>query len=187
MELRYCEKCHGIIVLEGEHEQLKPLENFVCSSCRAGGEDSGDAPAKEISTALKTLFDEGDLNLFSPDTVVIRKNEMLLAAGGPDDGSSEDAGASSPARTAKRIQFHCLHCKAMLRTKPVETPSRLVCPRCKGILFIDRRGVVSKSPPAGAADPAVASSSSILQAGFRKTSRPEAKLTPQSNRDLEHA
>ncbi len=62
-------------------------------------------------------------------------------------------GSALPARTARKLQFRCLHCRAILMVRPVRMLSRMVCPKCKANLFIDRTGIVTKRPP-GAAPPA---------------------------------
>jgi phage FluMu protein Com len=170
MELRYCEKCHGIIVLEGRTGRMRPLERFLCTRCKSGEANRGRETrrSEEVTAVLKDLFDTVDLNLFSASTVAIRKAEMESAT---REKESSGDGCLAPAKTAQRLQFRCLHCRTMLKTKRVEVLSRVVCPKCKAVNFLDQTGVPSKTPPEGVS--AERAGSRILSSGFRKTAQAE--------------
>ena len=174
MELRYCEKCHGIIVLEGGGDPGRPLSGFVCTKCKSGAADPGrERHAQEVSAALQSLFEKGELNLFSASTVAIRKEQMELALAG---GAGSKEGCHSPARSARRLQFRCPDCRAMLQTKRVEELCRTICPKCKAVLFLDGNGLASKTPPQGVSEEA--KTSRMLRAGFRRTAQAEPKKQP---------
>jgi hypothetical protein len=157
MELRYCEKCGDIIKLEGKDERINPAEHFVCPRCEGGAEG---APAGKDS--FEGILDQSTLNLFSPSTLAIKRSELIKeaphlgdAVPNPSKPPTVRAGSSFPARTARKLQFRCLHCRSTLMIRPVEKPSRMVCPKCQGSLFIDQTGIVSKRSPGGSVEPAV--------------------------------
>src|SRR5262245_37141981 len=142
MELRYCEKCGDIIKLEGKDERINPSEHFVCPRC--DGVPAGGQAKKE---SFEGILDQTAMNLFSPSTVAIKRSDMLRDAPPAEPAPAADpakpptmrtSGSSFPARTARKLQFRCLHCRSTLMIRPVEKPSRMVCPKCKGNLFIDQ-------------------------------------------------
>jgi hypothetical protein len=144
MELRYCEKCGDIIKLEGRDEGINPSDRFICSRCQGG-----EATPKENEKIFDGILDQTGMNLYSASTIMVKRKELEVAQQEKlqleEDG--EPPGSNSPARSARKLQFRCLHCRAMLQTRPVEKASRMVCPSCKGNLFIDASGIVSKKPP----------------------------------------
>src|SRR5262245_5874257 len=161
MELRYCEKCGDVLPVQGS-AVAEMGERFFCSRCAGGasaprGDEGPDAGTEQ-------LLATDSLNFFSPKTVRMKRQEQqekeaqreasLPGEGGePKDTGlpqGSPSGSAVPAPTARKLQFRCLHCRAVLLVRPVQQASRMVCPKCKGSLFIDQTGVVSKQPPASA-------------------------------------
>jgi hypothetical protein len=184
MELRYCEKCGDIIPLQGKDAGLEPVGHFLCPRCEAGGGPERPAADQKLP---ENLLEQSSLNLFSPNTVVIKRQEqqekearLKLAEEELWDGPLEghETGSANPARTARKLQFRCLHCRAVLMVRPVQKASRMVCPKCRGNLFIDQSGVVSKRPPIGS--DRVKIGSSRIQAGSAQVKSGPPAVKPAS-------
>jgi hypothetical protein len=69
MELRYCEECGDVIQVETS-EPVALSDHFVCERCKSGAsEPRGEATPKEDLQAQS-------LNLFSPETIAIRRKKV---------------------------------------------------------------------------------------------------------------
>src|SRR6185295_14781914 len=119
MELRYCEKCGDIIPYSGGAAAEGSPGQFVCSRC-------GGTPVErnlEAGVSLENILEQTQMNFFSPGTVAIRRKEQmdkeaqLEGLEGPPD---ERPGSATPARSARKLQFHCLHCRSVLMVRPVQ-------------------------------------------------------------------
>ncbi len=180
MELRYCERCGDIIQLEGKTDPAHPTEHFVCPRCQgvAGGAKAPAGTGKASApVSLEKVLDSTSMNLFSSNTILIKRQEQkdkedavrqsrlkladevvagggeLSALGEGEDDSGDPAGSAIPSRNARKLQFRCLHCRAVLMVRPVEKASRIICPKCQESLYIDQTGIVSRRPSGAKAAP----------------------------------
>ncbi len=180
MELRYCEKCGDIIQLEGKADPAHPTEHFVCPRCQGVAGESNPAAGtgqQSAPVSLEKVLDSTSMNLFSSNTILIKRKEQKekeeafrqsrlkladeVARGGEqnsapipeEDDSASAAGSSIPSRNARKLQFRCLHCRAVLMVRPVDKASRIICPKCKESLYIDQTGIVSRRPAGAKAAP----------------------------------
>lgn len=162
MELRYCESCGDVIRVQ-TNEPLGPTTQFICDSCKAGASRPSPAPSGSGAFHLGELAQAG-LNLFSPETVAVKKKELEreLAAEEPKSThlrlvKSGAAGSLAPAQgrsgpetlthAAQKLLFRCLYCRSTLSIRPVEKTSRLTCPHCTGAIYVTPAGKLHKNPP----------------------------------------
>ncbi|MBN1418553.1 MAG: hypothetical protein JXP34_07225 [Planctomycetes bacterium] len=67
-----------------------------------------------------------------------------LWAGATTEGG-DPAGSAVRASSARKVQFRCLHCPAILAVRPVDTVSKITCPRCGNALYMGPQGNVVRS------------------------------------------
>lgn len=161
MELRYCEKCGDVIRVETD-EPLNPTVRFLCGRCQ--GEDAAASPraepAKTPAQAERPL-DPSNLNLFSPQTIAVKKKELeeleSKMASEPQTpanlrvvkrpSSAVARGGGGPAPKGQKILFRCLHCRSTLSIRPVSETSKLTCPHCAKTLYVTPGGKLLAAPP----------------------------------------
>jgi hypothetical protein len=56
-------------------------------------------------------------------------------------------GSASPAKSARRILFRCLHCRSTLSIRPVDRTSKLKCPHCTNTIYVTPTGRLLKNSP----------------------------------------
>src|SRR5688572_11689307 len=204
MELRYCEECGDVIQVETSTPG-NISDHFVCERCKSG------AGAPRPEAAASEDVQAGSLNLFSPETIAIRKKkidedtaskkpkssrlklvkaneeaEPRLAtdppratvppvaspapvadppqpAAEPVPGST--TGSASPAKSARRILFRCLHCRSTLSIRPVEKTSKLTCPHCTNVIYVTPTGRLLKNSPSVALRKGEVAPTELLSSG----------------------
>lgn len=176
MELRYCEACGDVIRVETD-EPLSPTAQFICDRCKAAGGRAtpvetapGGAMHPSGSMNLGELAGDQKLDLFSPDTIAVRKKrfEEEVAAvdskgshlrfAKPGEPGSQRVHPSAPgagplAKSAQKLLFRCLHCRSTLSIRPVEKTSKLTCPHCGGAIYVTPAGKLHRTPPSGPPGP----------------------------------
>jgi len=55
-----------------------------------------------------------------------------------------NAGSSTPAKSAQRLLFRCIHCRATLSIRPVNRTSKLLCPECRQAIYVTSSGSLLK-------------------------------------------
>ena len=184
MEIRYCEQCGNPIRVElGQPAGV--VDRAVCEACSSGSEKGGEGEAAQSKKGeIADLLDSSNLNLFSPQTIVLHKQKLGLSgvsaekpkstklklvkpgsgslAVGPRKSSAQIPaqpprapstvvahleGATSPAKSAQKIVFRCMHCRSTLSIRPIEKTSKLTCPHCTKEIFITISGRVLRMSP----------------------------------------
>jgi hypothetical protein len=192
MEIRYCDRCNGIISVKGGAGEPPPNQH-LCAECEAGkgAEAEGPKKAPEVDDIPADA-----LNLFSPATIAVRKDQLKKAVAAHARSGGTAAAPPAGQGAPGMIQIECLHCQVHLKVRPVEKTSRLVCPKCKGNLFLGPNGSLSKAAPGAPAVPAVSAASptkdfllegpaakkksGILGAGLRKDAHPARSQREQA-------
>jgi Zn finger protein HypA/HybF involved in hydrogenase expression len=121
----HCPRCKSVLQIR----PVKSTSRMICPNCK--------------------------LELFVDESCRISKTPPGPAKLPAQTRATEDGGAADQRKgfrksahpEAVKLQFHCLHCRVLLRVQRVSEPSRMICPKCKRDLFIDAAGIVSKVPP----------------------------------------
>jgi len=108
-------------------------------SAAYGEEDGGSETGQLPDLRIGTIDTEGPP--LSEGTSAEAKADPwagTTAAGDP-------AGSAVRSASARKIQFRCLHCPAVLVIRPVENVSKLNCPRCGNSLYVGPQGKVVRT------------------------------------------
>ncbi|MGE3166531.1 MAG: hypothetical protein AB7O52_16645 [Planctomycetota bacterium] len=179
MDIRYCDQC-GDIIQGGAPASLG--SKVLCTSCSGSKAAAQPLTARPSSQRTKTeemrppvdeipqftlssvMRDDG-LDLFSPDTIALRKQQRPpkgasklklldesqdeaksapMHTGSVHVGQARPSAAAAPAAdpVSQRWTVHCGHCQAQLSIKPVSQRSRMRCPRCGGQQILDPAGTL---------------------------------------------
>ena len=221
MELRYCEECGDVIQVETS-EPAKVVDHFVCERCQSG------AGSPRPEAAPSGDMEAQSLNLFSPETIAIRKKKidedttkkpkssrLRLVKANPDEPESRPAdpplsapqpaspapsapmaappqpaaaavpgstrGSATPAKSARRILFRCLHCRSTLSIRPVEKTSKLTCPHCTNVIYVTPTGRLLKNSPSVALRKGEVAPTELLTSGAVGSGTNEAASVVQRN------
>ena len=165
MELRYCEECGDVVQVETNQAQSLS-DHFLCDSCRSG--PKGEArKGEERDLSMNTVLKGTNLDLFSQNTIALKKKQYqeelsskkpkstrlrLVKPSSPTGDPGEapapaGEGCTSPAKSARKILFRCLHCRSTLSIRPVDRTSKLTCPQCGKPIYVTASGQLLKTSP----------------------------------------
>ena len=119
-----CPRCKSVLQIR----PVKSTSRMICPNCK-----------------LNLFIDESCRISETPPGPPKLPAEARASAGPAVDSRKGFRKSAQPEPV--KLQFHCLHCRVLLRVQRVSEPSRMICPKCKRDLFIDAAGIVSKVPP----------------------------------------
>jgi len=156
MELRYCEECGEVIKIDSGNP-ISLSDQYVCERCQNGGPGRKENPSA-AEEHFGNVLEGGALDLFSQQTIALRRQQVeseskksqssrlrLVKSGSSVVATSAlpqagEEGSATPSRSAQRIMFRCIHCRAPLAIRPVDRTSKLVCPQCRREIFVTASG-----------------------------------------------